>query len=369
MAKQKNEKEKSKSQNEPFYKRSLGGISKKDVLFFTRNLLILYKSGSTLLESVDVLRKQTKGPLNATLKKIFEFLTRGQFLSDALSNYPKAFSPLYISLIRVGENSGTLEENLEYLVKQLEANQRLRQNVRGALFYPAMIMIATVVLALAISFFILPKLTKLFANFKIELPFTTRIILGFATLMEKHGLLVSVGVIAGGFLIYKFLRMKFLRPVTHWLLLHLPLCKQLTMHLNVTYFCRTMGILLKTGVTINQSLEIAENTVQNYYYKKFVTKTRKTIEAGDALTSRMLEAKDLFNPTDVQIIQVGEKTGGLSDSLFYCADIHERGAEDFTKNLVTILEPLMLLFVGGMVGVLALSIVTPIYSITNQFRA
>ncbi|MFA5076073.1 MAG: type II secretion system F family protein [Patescibacteria group bacterium] len=354
----------------PRWKRFLyiGNVSQKQVLFFTKNLFIMLKAGLTLTEALIVLKDQIKGKLQFILNDVYDEVAKGYKLSEALEKTPKVFSDIYTNVIKVGEESGNLEQNLEYLAGQLGKNQALKRKVTGAMIYPAIVFIGGICLSLGIAIFILPKVTKMFDSFQIELPLTTRILIGVSNFFQAHGLIATVSIIGGLIFLFWFFRRKFVQPVSHWLILRLPIVKNIALHLNLTTFTRTLSILLDSGITIDDSIKICTKTVSNYYYKKFLRQTYTQVKAGDSLASILQQNKKLFPITDVQIIQVGEVSGTLSNSLKFCSSIHEDEVDNITKNLSTILEPILLVTIGLMVGFLALAIITPIYSITGKMR-
>ncbi len=346
----------------------LGTVSAKQVLLFTKNLGILLKSGSTLSESIQVLRDQAKGKWYWILNDIVEHIEKGLRFSEALGHYPKTFPPLFKGVVEIGEQSGTLEENLSYLTIQLEKSYELKRKVFSALMYPAIVMIGMIILGFGVSIFILPKISRVFESFRVELPLATRILLAISRFFTNYGTIAIIGFFVGIFFLIYLFRRHFMKPLSHWLLLHIPVVKNLVIRLNLSMFCRTLGILLRTGTTIDDGLRTCVNTTSNFYYMKFLQYAHNQVKGGSALADILKRKKNLFPPTVTQIIQVGEASGTLSDSLDYCAQLNEDEVDNLTQNLTVILEPLILLVLGIAVATLALAIITPIYSITEQFR-
>lgn len=346
----------------------IGTVSVKELLFFTKNLSVMLRAGTTLSEALAVLRDQGKGKLRLILSEVVEQVEGGHPFSESLERYPRTFSEIFVNIVKIGEESGTLEDNLGYIAEQLDKSYQLRKKIIGAMIYPAIVVIGTVVLGLGIVLFVLPKITVLFKGFDIELPLTTRILIWLSDFFQAHGWGSAIGMIVAVIFIIWLLRRKFVKPVTHWLILQFPIIRNISIHANLASFCRTMSILLQSGVTIDEGIKICSRTVSNYHYKVFLAKTYEKVKAGDALAGSLAVKKRMFSGTDIQIIKVGEESGSLSDSLQYCASIHEREVDSITKNLSNVLEPLLLITVGLMVGFLALSIITPIYSITGSVR-
>lgn len=346
----------------------MGTVSSDDILFFTKNLSIMLKAGSTLIEAIDVLREQAKGKFKYILNNVYQEIEKGNRFSEALSAHPSAFSEIYVNILRIGEESGELEKNLEHLANQLSKSRALRKKVVGAMIYPAVVLSGGLLLTFGISMFVLPKVTNLFKNFKVPLPWSTRLLMWVSDFFQQHGILAFSILIGSIIFLSWFLRLKIIRPATHWLFLKIPVVKGVVKNVNLAMFYRTLSILLESGVTIDDGLKICTNTVSNLYYKNFLINAHTQIKAGGKLNVVLKEEPKLFSSTDVQIIRVGEESGTLGDSLGYCSSIHEEEVDNTTKNLATILEPILLLVIGFMVGFLALSIITPIYSITGQIR-
>jgi type IV pilus assembly protein PilC len=346
----------------------VGTVSMKELLFFTKNLSILLKAGTTLTEAIEVLRDQAKGKMKYVLEQVGEEIVEGHPFSEALADHKGTFSEIFVNIVKIGEQSGTLEDNLSYIAEQLDKSYQLRKKIVGAMVYPLIVVIGAVVLSVGIILFVLPKVTNLFKGFDVELPITTRMLIGISDFFQANGL-VSLIVGSIGLVVFLVLiKQRFIKPITHWIFLYTPVVRSISVHSNLASFCRTMSILLKSGVTIDEGIKICSRTVSNYHYQKFLEKTHDKIKSGDTLAASLALKKSLFYGTDIQIVKVGEQSGSLSESLSYCASIHEREVDSITKNLSNVLEPILLVAVGLMVGFLALSIITPIYSITGSVR-
>ena len=346
----------------------LGGVSKKTILYFTKNLAILLKTGSTLADSLPVLDINKKDRFSSILQGIIQEVNRGTKFSDALMSHPKVFPELYVNIVRIGEESGTLEKNLEYLADQLDKNYKLKRQVRGAMAYPVLILGATVVLGGALAIFILPKISQLFKSFQVKLPITTRILIALSDFIQAHGILAAIIIFGGGALLYFLSRLKAIKPFTHQLILVLPIAGTISRHFNLSMFYRSLSILLKSGVTIDEALRVCSRTTTNNRYQRLLLEIYDRVKSGENLYDILQQNSKLIPSTDAQIINVGEASGTLADSLAYIASVHEDELNDITKNLSSLLEPIMFIFLGVVVAVMALSIIAPIYSITQQFQ-
>ncbi|PIR94139.1 hypothetical protein COT97_02850 [Candidatus Falkowbacteria bacterium CG10_big_fil_rev_8_21_14_0_10_39_11] len=346
---------------------AFGGISKKSVLYFTKNLAILIKTGSTLIESLSVLEDQLTGKFKVTVADIISQVQKGIGLSEALKKYPKVFSEIYVNIVRIGEESGTLDKNLKYLAGQLEKNYKLKKQIIGAMIYPMIILGGTVLLAGGVGIFILPKISQMFKNFQVKLPLTTRIMIVISDFFQNHGILAVSVVIVAIVLLVVLSRMRVIKPFLHGLILKLPVIGRVSKNYNLTMFYRSMSILLQTGSTVDEALSVCSLTVTNIKYKRFIENTYKQIKGGGSLYDIILNNKKLIPPTDSQIINVGEESGTMADSFTYVAEIRDDELNDITKNLSVLLEPILFILLGIAVGLLAMSIIAPIYSITESF--
>lgn len=342
-------------------------ISLLDILLFTKHLSVMLKSGIPLNESIASLRDQTK---NSRFKKILtdilDEVENGQKLEKALSKHKDIFSPLYISLIGIGEKSGNLEDNLEYLALNLKKSYEFNKKIQGALLYPKLILAATFIMGMFISLFVLPKLVDLFKSLDVKLPLSTKILLFVANVMKKFGILILLGLIGLGSLISFFLRTDFMKPKWHKFLLLLPIIGSLNQNIELTAICRNLGIMLKSGLTITTALEVQLKATSNLVYQSYLTNLLKEVEKGKKLSDEMATAKYPYIPTIMsKMIGVGEGTGKLEDVFIYLGDFFEEEVDDYTKNLSNTLEPILLLVIGVMVAFVSLAIISPIYQLTS----
>lgn len=347
---------------------TLGGVSLGQRALLARHLAIMLKSGLSLTESLAIAKDSVKGTLKAILDDVSRSVTSGRSFADALADYTKHFSGLFISAVRAGEVSGTLDINLEYLAAQLEKDRAIASKIKGAMIYPIIVLIATFGLGLVIAFFVLPQIVPLFIGMKADLPVTTRMLIAFSGVVQNHGQTLLVGIAAFIIFIFWLLRRPFIKPLTHGLLLRLPIIKPITQATNLARFSRTLGMLLKSGLRIDEALEIMKKTLNNIYYKKAMDELGLRVTKGSSLHEILEHHPHLFPMVLVHMIRVGEESGKLDETLLYLGDYYETEVDNATKALSTIIEPLLLIFIGLAVGFLALSIITPIYSITGGVK-
>lgn len=343
-------------------------ISTLDKILFARHMSVMLKSGLSLTEALEAVHDQaTSAKLKWIVKAIIDSVANGQSLSDSMARHEKVFSGVMINMIRIGEESGNLEKNLEHLAVQLEKDYDLKKKVVSAMIYPIIILVATILLGIVLTVFILPKLVDLFSTFRMELPFLTRVFLNIAEFLVANGwivLIVFVVLLVG---LRVLVKSNFARPFIHKLLLDLPITNKLTKYLNLARFARALALLLQSGLTINEGIAITANTLGNAVYKKKLAQAADEIKKGKTFASVLSEEK-YFPKMISRMVDVGERTGKLQDSLFYIADFYEEEVDNTTKNLSTIIEPILLIVIGIVLGLLAAAIISPIYQFTGSLR-
>lgn len=345
----------------------IGRIKFIDKVLLARHLAIMIKAGVSMGEALDVLTDQATSPkLKRILKDVESRVIGGHTLSSSLAKYPKIFSELFINMIRVGETSGTLAENLDYLADEMEKSYDLRKKVKAAAIYPIIVLMATGGLVFILVYFILPKMIRLFESLTVELPLSTRIMINMANLMEEHGILVLVItaiVIIGSIFLS---RQNFVKKYSHRFLLALPVFGHISRQMNLANFNRTLGTLLKSSVPVVEALKITAGVLNNHVYKAEINKLSQEVAQGlslsEALSTRSVK---LFPKILTRLLQVGEKTGELDNSLSYLGGFYGREVDNITKNLSNILEPMLLIIIGLVVGFVAISIIQPVYKISG----
>lgn len=348
----------------------LGRVSLTEKLLFTKHLLIMLKSGITISEGIETIAAQTK---SAQFRKVLEELGRdirnGQTLAKALTKHPKIFNQFYASLIEVGEESGTLETSLDYLAKQQASEYALRKKIQAALLYPGIVLVAVTIVGLGMSLFVLPKLVDLFTSLDVKLPLTTRILLFFANLMKNHGTFIILGFIISIFIFRIFISLSMVRPIWDKLLLSLPIFGTLFQNRELSLMCRNLGIMLKSGLPIRRALEVEYFACENYVFKDYVKRIQKSVAKGKEIASELsLGYYSKFSPIAIKMIGVGEKTGQLDESFLYLSNFFDEEVDNIAKNLSVVLEPIILLVIGFVVGFVALAIISPIYELTGSIR-
>ena len=344
----------------------LGGIKKIEILLFTKHLSVTLKSGLTIIEGIEIVLEQAQGKMKKMVTKILKSVKEGETFYNALSDYPKYFSPFYINMIKTGEFSGNLEENLSRVVLHLQKKERLKKSIRSAMIYPAVIMVAMIGIGVALATFVLPKILPLFKSLNVELPATTKALIFIAEAFEKDGFFISAGIFASMVFIGWLLRLKVLKPIIHRIILSLPVIKTIARNVNIQRFTSTLAVLLKSGISIDEGLNIISEAMENKVYAKTTKEIIPKIEGGISIEAAMSYYPELFPPLIYRMIGVGEKTGTLEDTLQYLGEYYEEIVDDTVKDLSTIIEPVVLIIVGALVGVVALSIIGPMAQLTSS---
>ncbi len=353
----------------PFIGHFLYTIPFQEKINFARHLSVGIKSGMPLMENLRLIRGQTKSRrFQRILDHIMKDVENGQFLAQSMKRWSGTFGDFFINLVKVGESSGNLSSSLLYLAEELKKQREINHRVRSALIYPFIILIATLGITVFLTFFIFPKILPIFSSLRVELPLTTRIVIMALTFLKEYGILAVGGLVA----LIVAVRILLFIPTTHLffdrLVLSVPFVSKTTISLTIANFTRSLSVLLKSGMNIVDALGTARGTFHNLYYQKQVGFIIESVRRGESIARYIGNHPHVFPPMVAGMIRVGESTGNLQENLLYLAEFYENEVDELTKNLTAILEPILLLFMGILVGFIALSIITPIYKITEGIQ-
>ncbi len=347
---------------------SIGRISLAEKASFVKNLSVMIKSGMTISESLAILEKSTKGKLKKIISRLLKSVRSGNSLSDSFSQFPKVFSGLFINVTYAGEKSGSLDESLENIALQLDKERELSSKIKGAMIYPAVVLTAAFFLGLAMAFFVLPKITPLFQGLNMELPLSTKFLIAISDFVQNYGGIFFASLIVGlAFLIWLF-RQKFFKPVLHYFFLKMPIINKISRGSNLARFCRSLHILLRSGLNIDEAFTITEKTLGNFYYRRAAANIARDVGRGGKISESLERYKKYFPVMAVKMIKVGERSGRLEETFEYLSSYYEGKVDNATRSLSTAIEPVLLILIGLVVVFLALAIITPIYNITGQVR-
>jgi len=360
------EKEKKKNFSFAFFKQS---ISLTDKMMFTRNLQVMVSAGISLPRAIRTLSLQTKNKnFKKTLLDIAEEITKGKNLSEALKTHSNIFSELFQSMIKVGEESGTLEEVLGTLARQMEKDYELKSKIKGALVYPAVIVCAMVGIGILMLIMVVPKLAETFKELEIELPATTRFVIGLGNFLTQKWFLVVLMIVAFIFLFRLILKTNSGKKFFDGLFLKIPFISNIIKKSNSATLTRTLGSLITAGVPLLRSLEIVSGTLGNFYFHQAIVSSIDKVRKGEKLFEALSPYQNLFPPLIVQMLEVGEETGETSSILEKLSDFFEDEVANTTKNLSAVIEPVMMLLIGGAVGFFAISMIQPMYSMLGAIK-
>lgn len=351
------------------YFQGFGSVPLKAKIAFILNLNLLLKSGVAAPRALRIIAKQTGNrKFRAIVDSLANDVETGKSLHEAMGEYPKVFSHIFLSMIEVGELSGNLEQSLEYLRIQLQREADLKSKTKGAMIYPAVIMTAMVIIGILLAIFVLPKLTATFKEFDTQLPILTRIVIIISDFMSANAVLVIVAmiVLVLGFIVG--LRTEPGKRALAFYLLHMPLISPITKKINIARFSRILGSLMKSGISVVQGLAVTGDALSNVYYQEVLRDAANSVKLGKPLTEALSKYEKLFPFIVTQMLAIGEETGNLEQILEQLAVANESEIDDTMKNLSSIIEPLLLLVIGVVVGFLALALIMPIYNITNSIN-
>lgn len=343
-------------------------IDFNDTVDFTRQVAIMLNAGLTLIDALEILKKQTtKLSLVKMIEEIITKIKGGSSFSVALLDYKNIFSKLYISLVKSGEASGKLGEILLRLADNLEKEREFKSKLKGALVYPVIVIIGMFVVMFIMITFVLPKLLGLYKDFNVELPLSTKILIAVSSFSTQFWPLVLGMIFVGSYFAKKYLATKAGKRSFDQFILKLPVFGHIVSISALVESTRTLAILISSGISILEALSIVVDATENSVYQQaFLTVSHK-VEKGLSLGTA-LEQEEMFPPILVQMSQVGEQTGNLDDTLFRLSKYFEMESEMATKTMTTLIEPAILVVLGVGVGFLVMSVITPIYNLTNSFK-
>ncbi len=332
---------------------------------FVRNLSLLIRSGHPINESFNLLAEQARNPsLKKVLIKARERTEQGTPIHQVFEE-DKNFDNVFISFIRAGEESGTLDENLEFLGDWIERQNTLKKEMSSATLYPKIIVIFAAILGGGLSVFVLPQLTTVFEGLDVELPITTLILLWFSNLMQNYGLYFFGGLFAFLILFFLLLKVTAVKRVIDRIMLKLPVFGSLNREYQLTIISQLMAILFKSGLPLRQTLAIVSESVTNSQYAKSLGAVIEKVEKGTSLSQALNSHPQLYPEVFISVVTTGESSGSYSEALSYLANFFGGRVTEKTRRLPTVIEPILLIFIGLVVAFIASAIVLPVYQITT----
>jgi type IV pilus assembly protein PilC len=344
-------------------------VSQKEKIFFAEHLSLLIKGGIPLSEAIETLEKEAKSRVfRRALTDVSKKILEGQKLSKALEAYPKIFDKFFCNVVKVGEESGTLEENLRYLAQQLKSDYETKKKVSGALIYPTIVIILALIIAIYSTFFVLPKITPFLRIPGVELPLATKILVKSFSFLKKYLISIIFGIFFLSFFFQFLQKLKFIKFYFDKITLSLPLFNQILKSLNLSRFSRTFYTLLKSGMPILEALDICIATQPNEFLKKNLTQVKLRVERGEKMSQGLKEFPKIFPLIFSQMVAIGEKSGTLEESFLYLANFYEEETDSFLKNFSANLETILIILVGIFVAFIAFAVYSLIFKVTTSIR-
>lgn len=347
----------------------LNRIKTTDLIQLCRNLGGLLNAGVSLARGIEILERQTTNvKMKAVLHGVYETIKSGGSLSDALGKYPKVFDSLFISMMRAGEESGNLVGTLKEVEVHLERTYNLKRKVKGAMTYPLVIVGSMGIIGILMMKYVVPSLLRVFSEFEVDLPFATKIVLWLSNAINNYFLLLILGIIGVIVGIYYALKLPKVKKVLSIVILKLPAIGGIAKQTLTARTARTLASLLKSGVTVTRAIEITREVIGNGQYKAVMDEALRNVERGNPLSRSFQAHPDLYPIMMGDMIEVGEESGKVGDMLKDVALFYEEEVDQKTKNLSTIVEPILMLLIGGAVGFFAIAMMTPMYKMMESVQ-
>jgi len=343
-------------------------VSLEELNFFMTQLLTLQRAGLPILLGLSAVNQQTNNKyFNSVIQQVMTDIEGGGSLSSAFSNHPDVFNELYVNMIKAGESAGTLDDMLQRLSQLGEDELLMRSRVKSAVRYP-MIVVGTIFAALFVVLgFVIPRFAALFSGFKVTLPLPTRILLGLSGFLTKFWFLALIAIAGAIFGFVKFINSKNGRPAWDNFKLKVYVFGRLNLMIIMARFCRVTSILLKSGLPILQILELVKKTVGNVIVEQSVDNIRNSVAEGKGISEPM-KISGLYPPIVTQMVAIGEETGKIDELLMRVAEYYDSRIDYMLKNLTTLIEPILIFFLGGIVLVMSLAIFLPMWNMIQLFK-
>jgi type IV pilus assembly protein PilC len=343
-------------------------VKEHDKIVFAGNMAAMIEAGLPISRALSVTERQAKNPkLRHVLSFVRSDIQKGGTFHGALENFPHIFPNLFVAMVRAGEESGTLDKALLAIAEQLEQAYTLKKKIKGALIYPAIIVIAIFCIGFLMMVKVVPTLSQTFSELGAELPKSTQAVIAVSDFLVSYTPLVILGILGAIAGFYALLRTYAGQRTRDKVLLTMPIIGTLVREVNAARTARTFSSLLGAGVDVVTALNITKEVVQNHYHRDVLSSAVKNVQKGGQLSEVFMKNENLYPPLVGEMVAVGEETGALSDMLGRVADFYESEVEQKTKNMSTIIEPFLMILIGITVGFFALSMIAPIYSLSEAF--
>jgi type IV pilus assembly protein PilC len=342
-------------------------IKTQEKITFSRNLGSMIEAGLSVTRALAVMEKQTKNSkLKAVLHDLGEDISKGKTLSDGMKVYPKIFSPLFISMVKAGEESGNLASSLRTIALQMDKSYGLARKVRGALIYPGVVLSIMVIIGVLMMVYMVPTLSSTFKGLGVDLPLSTRTIIAISDFLRNHFLFTFLVIAVTAVLVSLGLHTKKGSRMYDSFIIHIPVIGLMVKEVNSARTARTLASLLASGVDVVVALSVTEAVLQNSQYKNVLKSAQQAIEKGDSISSVFIQNENLYPVFVGEMISVGEETGKMAEMLLGVATFYEDEIDQKTKDMSTIIEPVLMVIIGIAVGFFAISMLAPTYSLVDK---
>jgi len=343
------------------------GIKTHQKITFAKNLGLMMDAGLPVTRALAVMGKQSKSkPFKKLLTDLEDDVSHGKTLSESLSKRPKVFSTLFVSMVKAGEEAGSVSSSLGIVASQMEKSYLLAKKVRGALIYPAVIISVMIVIAILLLIFMVPTLTATFEGIGAKLPLSTRILIFLSNFLVENTLAVLAGIVLLIIFATLFFRSRVGHNLTDVTSIRIPVIGEMIKEFESARSTRTLSSLLSSGVEIVVALDVTIDVLQNHLYKDALMRARAAIEKGEPMSAVFIEHEHLYPLFVGEMVAVGEETGKISDMLMGVASYYEGEVDQRTKDLSTIIEPILMIIIGIGVGIFAISMLAPTYSLVEH---
>ncbi len=343
-------------------------VSTSNLLISIKSLAALLKASIPLSETIKTISEQSSDPnLNRIFKYISEEIDRGSTLAEGMRLFPKIFPETVSSVVEAGEKGGSLENNLLFIAESIKKEYELTRKMKGAVIYPTIIISLTMFEFIGMIFIVLPKMEALFSSFP-NIPPLTMFILRTANGVRENWMIILGVLLVIIIAIAIYLKTKSGKNFKGWLAINFPILKRLFSTNILSSFSRTLSVLLASGIPLSKSLSISATTMSNFIYADILRKVHESVEDGKDLSLSLAEYPKYFNNSFVKMIDVGEVSGTLEDNLMYLHEYYSEEVTEMSNNIVTFVEPLLLILVGAIIGLLGVTILMPIYQLMGTIN-
>lgn len=341
-------------------------VKLESLTIFTRQLATMINAGIGIIRCLDILENQLKDPgLKAVVGQTMRDVKNGLSLTDAFAKHPGVFSKLYVNMIRAAELGGILDQILERIACFLEYDMEVRTKIKSAMMYPVIVLCFSVVMIGVLFVFVLPRFKEIFDSMQVQMPIYTEILFSAAGLMQKFWYIPTIGIVAGIMIVKKLDKTVAGHYFFDSLKLKVPVMGDIIRKMAISRFSKTFGTLIASGVPMMRALEIVGETAGNAVIARGVETARESVREGQKISSP-LEATGLFPTMVTHMIDIGEETGRLSDMLYKVSEFYEKEVDAAVKGLTSLIEPLLIVFMGVVVGFIAVSVMGPIFKLVSS---